>query len=437
MKEFIEVTLKGAVIMHQSYGKLIKLTRIEKNIKQEKLCEGICTPSYLSRIENDRVVADEQVYKLLLQKLEVELNNDMINIEQIDSQIEIWYEQILMNKESSINVESLKEKALTTNADTYLKFKLVYCRHLLISNQLEEVKKYISELEKSIPPFNKRLNFLFANVMIIFYYKNKQFLKAVEAGENFLPIRSSDSFVKPIELGKFYYNLALAYKSSYQYEKSILYGNQALDIFKEWYFLEFALRCHVLLGICYNNSQKYEQAFHSYKVAQEIIPLLPEKDYHYCIIDNNLGNCYENINDYKLSLQHYIKSYENKENDDKMLSLVNIIRCCYKAGNLKQAQYWLEVAEKNIQPSTSNKNIFQLKIFSVVLHNYDLPIEELKKLEEECIQFFTNEKLYNSIIFYSKVFAQLYNERNLYKKVSEMYELALTATEEKISKQLQ
>lgn len=422
--------------MHQSYGKLIKITRIEKNMKQEQLCEGICTPSYLSRIENDRVVADEQVYKLLLNKLGLELKIDVIDIEQIDSQIEQWYEHLLMGENTSIDIELLKEKARTTNADTYLKFKLIYCRYLLNSNQLKEAKEYISTLEKSIPPFNKRLHFLFTNVMIIFYYKNKQYLKAVEVGENFLPIRSSYSFAKPIELGKFYYNLALAYKSSYQYEKSIIYGNQALDIFKEWYFLEFALRCHVLLGVSYNNSQKFKEAFHSYKVAQKIIPLLPEEDYHYCIIDNNMGNCYENINNFKLALQHYIKSYENKENNDKMLSLVNIIRCCYKAGNLKQAQYWLEVAEKNIQPSTSNKNIFQLKIFSVVLHNNDLPTEELKKLEEECIQFFTNEKLYNSIIFYSKVFAQLYKERNLYKKVSEMYELALTATEEKVSKQL-
>lgn len=34
-----------------------------------------------------------------------------------------------------------------------------------------------------------------------------------------------------------------------------------------------------------------------------------------------------------------------------------------------------------------------------------------------------------SIILYCKIFAQLYKERNLYKKVSEMYELALLTTE--------
>ena len=417
--------------MHQSYGKLIKLTRIEKNIKQEDLCEGICTPSYLSRIENDRVVADEQVYKLLLEKLGVELNPNIADIEQINSEIEQWYEQILMNEESSINVEALKERARSTNDETYVKFKLIYCRYLLNLNKLEEVNKYISSLEKSIPSFNKRLNFLFTNLMILFYYKNKQYTKAVESAEKFINSGQLDSLIKPIEKAIFYYNLAINFKKLYQYEESIKFTKQALDIFKEWYFLEFALQCHVLLGICYNNSLKFERAIHYYEGAQKIIPFLSKKNhsYYFSIIDNNIGNCYENINDYKRALHYYIKSYENEENDDKMTSVVNIIRCYYKSGNLKQANSWLEVAKNYIQQNTSDKHVYQLKIFKLVLHNDNLPIEELKTLEIECMQYFTTERMINYIIFYSKVFAQLYKERNLYKKASEMFELALLTIE--------
>ena len=328
--------------MHQSYGKLIKLTRIEKNMKQEELCEGICTPSYLSRIENDRVVADEQIYKLLLYKLGVDVKKDVIDIEQIDAQIEQWYEQFLLNKEPSINIEALKEKARSTNNETYLKFKLIYCRYLLKSNKLEEVKKYISELEK-IPMLNKRLNFLFTNVLILFYYKDKQYLKAIEVGEKILPISSFNSFIKPIEVGNFFYNLAYIYKKIYEYDKSIYFGRQALDIFKEWYFLKFALQCHVLLAICYNNTQRTEQALNSYELAQKIIPFLPQNShsYHYSIIENNIGKCYENLNNYNQALYYYIKSFENQKNDDKMINIINIIRCYYKLDNLEMGRHWL------------------------------------------------------------------------------------------------
>jgi len=418
--------------MHQSYGKLIKLTRIEKNMKQEELCEGICTPSYLSRIENDRVVADEQIYKLLLDKLGVEVTKDVINIEQIDAQIEQWYEHFLMNKEPPINIEALKEKARSTNNETYLKFKLIYCRYLLKLNKLEEVKKYISELEK-IPMLDKRLNFLFTNVMILFYYKDKQYNKAVESAEKFINLSRFDSFATPLETGKFYYDLALNFKDLYQYEESISLTKKALHIFKQWYFLEFALQCHVLLGICYNNSQKFAQALQSYEEAQRVIPFLPEKNhnYYFSILNNNIGNCYENINNYQLALHYYISSYENEKTGDNMVNIINVIRCYYKLGKLKDAKYWLEIAQKNIQPNTSNKHLFHIKIFNVVLHDNNLPIEELKKLEEECIKFFKTENLINYIIFYCKVFAQLYKERNLYKKVSEMYELALQTMEGK------
>ena len=416
--------------MHQSYGKLIKLTRIEKNMKQEELCEGICTPSYLSRIENDRVVADEQIYKLLLYKLGVEVKKDVIDIEQIDAQIEQWYEHFLMNKEPSINIEALKEKARSTNNETYLKFKLIYCRYLLKSNKLEEVKKYISELEK-IPMLNKRLNFLFTNVMILFYYKDKQYNKAIESAEKFINLSRFDSFATPLETGKFYYDLALNFKDLYQYKDSISFTKKALDIFNEWYFLELALKCHVLLGICYNNSQKFSQALHSYEGAQRVIPFLPEKNHSYylSIINNNIGKCYENINNYQLALHYYLNSSETEKNEDKMVNTLNIIRCYYKLGKVKDARYWLEIAKKNIQPNTSNKHLFQIKIFNVVLHDNNFPIAELKKLEEECIIFFKAENLINYIIFYCKVFAQLYKERKLYKKVSEMYELALQTIE--------
>lgn len=38
-------------------------------MKQDELCRGICTPSYLSRIENNLVIADDGLYTLLFERL--------------------------------------------------------------------------------------------------------------------------------------------------------------------------------------------------------------------------------------------------------------------------------------------------------------------------------------------------------------------------------
>ena len=168
--------------MQQSYGKLIKLTRIEKNMNQEELCEGICTPSYLSRIENDRVVADEQIYKLLLTKLGLQYKADTLYIEEIDTQIEQWYEKVLISEQTLIDIEALRQKAGSANDETYLKFKLVYCRHLLNLSLLTEVEQQLRIIENTIPPNNKRLHFMYTNVLVIFHYYNKKFANALEIG---------------------------------------------------------------------------------------------------------------------------------------------------------------------------------------------------------------------------------------------------------------
>lgn len=425
--------LGGWSIMHQSFGKIIKLTRIEKNIKQEELCEGICTPSYLSRIENNRVIADKQIYHLLLNRLGVNIENNQINTEEIDSKIEEWYEQLITNKTSTIKIDELRETARTAGEDIYLKFRIVYCRYLLKSNQLEEAKKHIEDLQKTMQITNHRHILLFTNVVIVFYYMNKEYLKAVDYASKLIQFKNFESLANPFEVGIFYYNLALNYKNLYRYEKGIYFAKQALDIFKEWYFLDCAIQCHVLLGICYNNLQNWETAFHSYSVAKKIIPYLPKDDHehHLSIIENNIGNCYENQGDYKIALQYYLKSYENKKNEGRIINILNILRCYYMLGDFEQSKHWLQLGQDNEQENAPKKYVLQLDIFNILLHsdNDNISINEIISLETECIKFLTSEQIWGLVIYYCKIFAHLYKERNLYKKASEMYELALMINE--------
>lgn len=55
--------------MDVKLGPLIKLFRKQQKLRQDDLSIGICTTSYLSRIENDLVEPDIQILKLLLTRL--------------------------------------------------------------------------------------------------------------------------------------------------------------------------------------------------------------------------------------------------------------------------------------------------------------------------------------------------------------------------------
>ncbi|MBQ6580357.1 MAG: helix-turn-helix transcriptional regulator, partial [Oscillospiraceae bacterium] len=50
-------------------GFLIRKLRLEKNWSQEGLCKGICAVSYLSKIEQGKAEASEEILKALFERL--------------------------------------------------------------------------------------------------------------------------------------------------------------------------------------------------------------------------------------------------------------------------------------------------------------------------------------------------------------------------------
>ena len=55
--------------MNDYRGLLIKKQRKELDISLEALSHGVCSPSYLSKIENNILVANDDIYNLLFKKL--------------------------------------------------------------------------------------------------------------------------------------------------------------------------------------------------------------------------------------------------------------------------------------------------------------------------------------------------------------------------------
>lgn len=55
-------------------GQVVKKERVQSRITQEELSDGICTPSYLSRLENGQVNPSPEIVKLLLERLGKDYN---------------------------------------------------------------------------------------------------------------------------------------------------------------------------------------------------------------------------------------------------------------------------------------------------------------------------------------------------------------------------
>lgn len=75
-------------------GSLVKYYRIKNGKTQVELCTGICTPSYLSRIENNQIYADEEIYTLLFNKLGISYERILKENNKADKRLEKWYKDM-------------------------------------------------------------------------------------------------------------------------------------------------------------------------------------------------------------------------------------------------------------------------------------------------------------------------------------------------------
>ena len=58
-------------------GYIIYRERVQRNWSQAGLCKGICTVSYLSKIESGRAEPSEEILRLLLARLNLETNREI------------------------------------------------------------------------------------------------------------------------------------------------------------------------------------------------------------------------------------------------------------------------------------------------------------------------------------------------------------------------
>lgn len=412
--------------MNNNLGSFLKLKRIEKNIRQDDLCRGICTPSYLSRIENNHVVADEEIYILLFERLGIAYDQLLESIEHIDEKIEKWYDSLLNQEEYEVNIEELKGLSIIGGGSTSIKFEIVYCRYLLEHDDLTEVSKVLKNLKQIIKVANNRTFFLYTNVLLLYYIKTNKFSEAVEAGVELLQLVGYENLANRFELGIFYYNFSLSLKNIYCYEEALIYIEKALKVFKDEYLLERALACHIILGTCYNNSRKWDDAIATFRLAERILIYLPKEDqnkYLY-IISNNLGNCYEYQGKYNEAINYYLEAIKYVNDDNKSKIQLNLIRTYYLKGDIESARLWLKTKQAEEDSRLSEKYQIQLKIFETITDD-NLTIDNIINIQKSSINYFLSIKDWKLTVRYSELFANIYESYSHYKQANLLYKLAL------------
>ena len=111
--------------MNDYRGLLIKKQRKELDISLEALSHGVCSPSYLSKIENNILVANDDIYNLLFKKLGIS-TMDTIKEEKIKQMLDLFFKYYMSSDSKVFKIinELLEYKDEVVSSYLFVQYQL-------------------------------------------------------------------------------------------------------------------------------------------------------------------------------------------------------------------------------------------------------------------------------------------------------------------------
>ena len=224
--------------MNEEYGEkefysyFLKRKRKEKGLKLEDVASGICSISYLSRIENNQVVPDDTSLSLLFERLDLNYNEVKIKREKN------IFEEILKKDLLTIYEDKIEyiNKIIASNAYTTIELDLIVLYGSLLQKNYEEAKTIMSKQSINMELFNNTELVFFLYLCARYLYETNQNKKAYSQIKVLTSVSIKNQFIKAVILDLavdilfmmedhtqliVFYNLLLQNENSFLFSKKI------------------------------------------------------------------------------------------------------------------------------------------------------------------------------------------------------------------------
>ncbi|MDF2068227.1 helix-turn-helix transcriptional regulator [Bacillus sp. Cr_A10] len=313
-------------------GSLIKYHRTKKGITQRELAMGICSIPHLSKIENNAKDANKETLRLLLERLEINLQDVEKSEQNIRHLLKEFLDYIQFYEKDKITeafnqLENYVDIIVFTDyAYVYELYRLRYYVFIRDFNKAEEQSKWLQAQKQN---FSQHEEYLFTYFKALFLVLRGRY----EEGDELLTrLVQTDNRINHLE-GEFYYHLGLVKGHLHQHSQAIFYGKKSLESYYEEYNLKRILHVMMMLAINYSRAELYDEALEIYshllRNAEMFnqIELLPH-------IYNNIGDLHDSMANHSIALAYFKKSVSlmSKDTDFYLLSLYNLAYTEYKLG---------------------------------------------------------------------------------------------------------
>ncbi|MGE6259875.1 helix-turn-helix domain-containing protein [Heyndrickxia sporothermodurans] len=407
-------------------GAIIKLNRINQNLTQEELADGIISISYLSKIENGKIEPNEEVIKLLCLKLGIQINNQLDD--GIKEKCQEWFHLLL----TSSNTDEIKNKfteikELEKNihdSELQLLIKIHMIRYYLKIGETSEAFKQINRLKDVSGTFNNLQKYYWlkfnGNYYSIIEEENDALQKYTLAEDSVPNLDLPDDEIADIQ-----YSLAVTYSKHRLTSEAQSYANKALDYYRQVYNFSRCAECHIILGICYRRINNHQKAEKNYKLAKQLAESTDNKRLVH-LTHLNMGYLYFTKGDNDQAIKHldFIINEPDVPLIDRLAALTSIIGESYINNDLEEATKRIHQGLSLI--NSKNKNKYLSFYYEILSHLY-LIEQEHEKFENlminEFIPYLKVQKNYAKLAGFAEMLGNHFEKMHKYKNAATYYKL--------------
>lgn len=394
-------------------GSLIKYHRTKLGMTQNELAMGICSIPHLSKIENNSKEGNHETIRLLLEKLNIQLQEVNHSEKQIKWLLNKLQKHIIYSEEEKARqiMEKLKEyEELIVFTDSIYLYELYKLRYYVYLNNCDLAEIQLNWLNQNVKNFSQYEGYLHSFFSaLVFLLRGKY----VEADQKFSCLLRDYADLGAFE-GDVYYHLAIVKGRLEESSQAIFYGRKALAIYKDEFNFKRILNTLLSLSLNYTQGKVYNEAIEVYEHLLRNVELLQQ---HHLLpqIYHNMGDLYQKKGEYATALVYFEKSVllMSKSNEHYLICLFN----------LAYVQYQMKKVEE------SKKNFLLLKreskksrIFNLLAIYYLHLLENDKEKAVEYLEVYLipyisrKEELKETHRYFSKLLSQCYLNAGEYEK---------------------
>lgn len=410
----------------KNIGLILKQARQQQDIKQVNLAKGICSVSYLSKIENNQIQPSYEIVSELLKKLSLTINE--VSYEEELSFLEntktLYKEAVLFRNRKLIEkkVSEIEQQVIFNNQSNSITHLLMVCRiYIVQGNELTKVQSildYIDLQEDFLSNYQKCL--LNVNKSLKAFYQD-EYPSAVKYIETALEYHQT-IIMEKWEIADLYNVLSICYlMNNYNYS-AIEFASKALNIYRDLLLSSRVIDCYITIGITYKRNYKYKESEESYQAAYLL--LIDRGLFEFeGILSQNIGTLFSVQGDSEKSISYFLKSMDTtKTTEGYLITIFSLLKEYSKLKDHENVLKWcsrgLDLQEIDYEQNTSYQ--YHFKIFEAMyLGSTDVTTVLIKG-----IKYFESKTDYRHVHKYATLLADYYVETKKMKNASVYYQLA-------------